>query len=158
MHEAEPLIVRKVAASDKPQWLALWDGYNAFYGRSGASALSSEITESTWSRFFDSLEPVEALVASAGDQLLGLAHYVFHRTTTAVELTCYLQDLFKRQDLRGRCISLEMVEVVCDDSSVDVAQRVYWQTQSTNKNARALYDRIAEDSGFIVYRIALPAG
>jgi GNAT superfamily N-acetyltransferase len=157
MHEAEPLIVRKVAIGDKLQWLALWDGYNAFYGRSGASALPAEVTESTWSRFFDSREPVEAFVACGGDQLLGLAHYIFHRTTTAIGYTCYLQDLFTRQDTRGRGIARLLVESVCAEAREEGAQRIYWQTQSTNKIARALYDRIAEESGFIVYRIALSA-
>ena len=31
-------IVRPVVASDFAQWLPLWDGYNAFYGRAGLSA------------------------------------------------------------------------------------------------------------------------
>jgi len=46
------LTVRFVTPQDYEQWLALWDGYNAFYGRSGATALSSEITATTWARFF----------------------------------------------------------------------------------------------------------
>jgi hypothetical protein len=32
------------------------------------------------------------------------------------------------------------------------AGRVYWQTHETNTVAQQLYDRIAERSGFIVYR------
>src|SRR5450631_2545458 len=38
------LSVRFVVREDYEQWLPLWDGYNAFYGRSGATALSPEIT------------------------------------------------------------------------------------------------------------------
>jgi GNAT superfamily N-acetyltransferase len=151
----EQLIVRKVAASDRAQWLALWDGYNVFYGRSGASALSAEITDATWSRFFDPREPVEALVACSGSQLLGFAHYVFHRSTTLAGHTCYLQDLFTREDQRGRGIARLLVESVCTEAREAGVQRVYWQTQRTNKVARALYERIAENSGFIVYRIDL---
>jgi hypothetical protein len=33
------LTVRFVVREDYEQWLPLWDGYNAFYGRSGATAL-----------------------------------------------------------------------------------------------------------------------
>ena len=54
--------VRPVRQSDFDQWLPLWDGYNAFYGRSGATALPAEITQTTWARFFDPHEPVHALV------------------------------------------------------------------------------------------------
>ncbi len=32
------------------------------------------------------------------------------------------------------------------------ARRVYWLTHETNDTARRLYDRLAERSGFIVYR------
>jgi hypothetical protein len=30
--------------------------------------------------------------------------------------------------------------------------RVYWQTPETNVTAMALYDKVAERSGFLVYR------
>ncbi len=31
---------------------------------------------------------------SSGGELLGLTHYLFHRSTTMIEPNCYLQDLF----------------------------------------------------------------
>lgn len=61
MHSATT--VRAVRPSDFPAWVPLWDGYNAFYGRSGPTALDPEITRTTWARFFDAYEPVHALVA-----------------------------------------------------------------------------------------------
>lgn len=45
-----PITIRPVTRQDFDQWLPLWEGYNAFYGRSGATALPNEITEMTWSR------------------------------------------------------------------------------------------------------------
>src|SRR5579862_4769161 len=50
------IAIRPVRNDDFPAWLKLWDGYNAFYGRSGETALSSEVTRMTWSRFFDAYE------------------------------------------------------------------------------------------------------
>ena len=47
------LTIRFVTRQDYAQWLPLWDGYNAFYGRSGATALDERITAVTWDRFFD---------------------------------------------------------------------------------------------------------
>ncbi len=38
------LTIRSVTRQDYDQWLPLWDGYNAFYGRSGPTALAPEIT------------------------------------------------------------------------------------------------------------------
>jgi hypothetical protein len=85
------LIIRPVAQRDYAQWLPLWDGYNAFYGRSGATALDPEVTRMTWARFYDAYEPVHGLVAESGGQLLGLVHYLFHRSTTTIQPSCYLQ-------------------------------------------------------------------
>ena len=62
------LTIRSVTKQDYDQWLPLWDGYNAFYGRSGPTALAPEITRMTWQRFFDAYEPVHALVAESDGQ------------------------------------------------------------------------------------------
>src|SRR5260370_2041227 len=94
--------IRFVTPQDYERWLPLWDGYNAFYGRSGATALSPEITAMTWARLFDAYEPVHGLVAESGGELLRLTHYLFHRSTTAIEPTCYLQDLFTSVAARGK--------------------------------------------------------
>ena len=60
------VIVGPVIEADFEQWLPLWKGYNAFYGRRGKTALAEEITLTTWRRFFDPYEPVHALVAERG--------------------------------------------------------------------------------------------
>lgn len=81
--------IRPVTRQDHAQWLPLWEGYNAFYGRTGATALDPAITPMTWSRFFDAYEPMHALVAESDGQLLGLVHYLFHRSTIAIGPNCY---------------------------------------------------------------------
>jgi GNAT superfamily N-acetyltransferase len=146
------LSIRFVRRSDFEKWLPLWDGYNAFYGREGATALPREITEMTWSRFFDAYEPVHALVAEHGDELLGLTHYLFHRSTTMIEPICYLQDLFTAPAARGKGIGRALIEGVYRQAKLAGSPRVYWQTHETNRTARALYDVVAEHQGFIVYR------
>ncbi|MGH6776479.1 MAG: GNAT family N-acetyltransferase [Bradyrhizobium sp.] len=146
------LSVRFVKRSDFNDWLPLWDGYNAFYGRHGATALAREITDMTWSRFFDAYEPVHGLVAERGSELLGLVHYLFHRSTTAIEPLCYLQDLFTAQAARGRGVGRALIEGVYQQARLAGSSRVYWQTHETNATARQLYDRIAERPGFIIYR------
>jgi Acetyltransferase (GNAT) family. len=147
------LSVRFVVREDYAQWLPLWDGYNAFYGRSGATALSPEITAMTWARFFDADEPVHGLVAESGGQLLGLTHYLFHRSTTAIEPVCYLQDLFtSNAAARGSGIGRALINRVYEQARLAGSSRVYWQTHQTNLTAMQLYDKVAERSGFVVYR------
>ena len=144
--------IRAIAQEDYDQWLPLWDGYNAFYGRSGPTALPAEVTAITWARFFDADEPVHALVAERDGELIGLAHYLFHRTTTAIAPLCYLNDLFTSEAARGKGVGRALIEAVYLQARQAGAARVYWQTHGTNATAQALYDKIAERSGFIVYR------
>ena len=150
-------IIRDIARTDYVQWLPLWDGYNQFYGRSGPTALSDEITATTWARFFDEMEPVHCLVAEQEGRLIGLIHYLFHRSTTTIGPVCYLQDLFTSVDARGKGVGRALIEAVYGRAREAGAARVYWQTHETNHTAQSLYDRVAEKSGFIVYRQAIPA-
>ncbi|MEP6790653.1 MAG: GNAT family N-acetyltransferase [Ramlibacter sp.] len=146
------LSIREVAQQDFSAWKPLWDGYNSFYGRSGATALAEEITRSTWARFFDVTEPVHALVALQGDQMLGLVHYLFHRSTTSIGNVCYLQDLFTAEAARGKGVGRALIHAVYEKAQAAGAPRVYWQTHETNHTAMRLYDSVAEKSGFVVYR------
>ena len=149
---AADLTIRPVAREDYEQWLPLWDGYNAFYGRAGDTALAPEITRTTWARFFDDNEPVYALVAEADGTLLGLTHYLFHRSTTLIQPVCYLQDLFTTEASRGRGVGRALIEGVYERARAADSPRVYWQTHETNQVAMALYNKVAERSGFLVYR------
>jgi GNAT superfamily N-acetyltransferase len=136
------LRVRPVAPTDLDAWLPLWDGYNAFYGRSAATALPGEVTETTWARFFDPYEPVHALIAERDGGLVGLAHFLLHRSTTAVAPSCYLQDLFTDPAARGTGVGRALIEAVGRWAGEAGAGRVYWHTQETNRTARLLYDRV----------------
>jgi GNAT superfamily N-acetyltransferase len=142
------LTVRPVAPTDLAQWEALWDGYNTFYERT----VPPEITRVTWSRFFDADEPVHALVAEKDGRLLGLVHYLFHRSTTLIGPTCYLQDLFTTEAARGQGVGRALIESVYERARTAGSLRVYWQTHETNVTAMALYDKVAERPGFLVYR------
>jgi GNAT superfamily N-acetyltransferase len=144
--------VRAVRRDDFAAWKQLWDGYNAFYGRSGSTALPLEITQMTWSRFFDAYEPMHALVAEQSGGLLGIVHFIYHRSTILVNPICYLQDLFTVQASRGLGVGRALIEAVYQRAESAGSSRVYWHTHETNTVAMRLYDKVAEKSGFLVYR------
>jgi GNAT superfamily N-acetyltransferase len=152
MDKTQTAIVRPVAPSDLAQWRPLWDGYNAFYGRSGPTALAEEITRTTWARFFDAHEPVHALVAEQHGQLVGLVHYLFHRSTVSLGPNCYLQDLFTDAALRGQGVGRALIAAVAERARAGGASRVYWMTHESNATAMRLYDQVAEKPGFLIYR------
>ena len=145
------LTIRPVALEDFPQWLPLWNGYNAFYGREGDTALAPGITQMTWSRFFDAYEPVHGLVAEEDGALLGMTNYLFHRSTTLIGPNCYLQDLFTTPAARGKGVGRALIEGVADRAREAGCPRIYWQTHTTNAAGRMLYDKVAQHAGFIVY-------
>ncbi len=149
---ADDLVIRGVLKDDYQQWRVLWDGYNAFYGREGKTALPDHVIDLTWSRFFDRYEPMQAFVAERAGQLLGLAHILFHRSTITVESSCYLQDLFTSKPARGSGIGAALIAEVYRFAERAGTKKVYWQTHETNSASMRLYDKVAERSGFIVYR------
>jgi GNAT superfamily N-acetyltransferase len=146
------VIIRAAARHDYAQWRPLWDSYNAFYDRHGATALPEAIVQATWARFFDGAEPMHCLVAEQDGALLGLAHYLFHRSMIAIQPVCYLQDLFTTPAARGQGVGTALIEAVYRAASEARSSRVYWHTHETNAVAQKLYDTMAEKSGFIVYR------
>ncbi len=149
------IAIRPVAESDHEGWLPLWHGYNAFYGRSGDTALSEAVTATTWARFFDEREPVHGLVAERDGRLVGFAHYVFHRNTIMIAPTCYLQDLFTAPACRGCGIARRLTERFYAEARAAGAHSVYWHTHETNAAAMALYDKLATNTRFFVYRASL---
>lgn len=147
---AQPL-VRPIRQEDYAGWRPLWDGYNAFYGRSGAMALDERVTAQTWEWFFDGAAGVHAFVAELEGRIAGTVHFLFHRSTSRLAEVCYLQDLFTHEACRGRGVGRALIQAVLDAAQVRGSSRVYWTTQATNAAGRALYDKLAEHRGFIVY-------
>ena len=148
---SNPLTIRSIAQADRAPWEILWAGYNAFYERFGATALAPEITQALWDRLFDPAEPVHALLAEQAGEVVGLVHFLFHRSTSRIEPVCYLQDLFTAPELRGRGVGRALIEGVYARARDAGASRVYWQTRESNAAGRMLYDKVAEHRGFIVY-------
>ena len=148
----QKILIRDVCQSDFAKWRPLWDGYNEFYGRKGSTALPGEITNLTWSRFFDGYEPIHALVAEERPgKLLGLVHSLFHRSSTSLTSNCYLQDLFTAESARAQGIGRALIEEVYRRAAQAGCGKVYWQTHETNTHAMKLYDKLAKKSGFIIY-------
>jgi GNAT superfamily N-acetyltransferase len=142
------ITIRPINDTDFSQWQPLWEGYNTFYKRT----LPPEVTELTWKRFLDPSEPMYALVAESDGRLIGLVHYLFHRNTAMTSNVCYLQDLFTNESLRGQGVGRKLIEAVYKKAKAQGSPRVYWQTHETNQQAMKLYDKVADKSGFLVYR------
>jgi GNAT superfamily N-acetyltransferase len=148
---SEKILIRPITAADRDAWTPMWDAYNEFYERVGPTALPATVTEQTWSRMLDEHERMHGLLAELDGRVVGLAHYLFHRSTTLLADNCLLHDLYTTPAARGHGVGRALIEAVYDAARAAGSTRVYWQTHHTNATARALYDTVA-DSGFMVYR------
>jgi ribosomal protein S18 acetylase RimI-like enzyme len=142
------IVIEPLDAGDREGWEPLWQGYLTFYGAS----LTPEVTDTTWRRLLDPAEPVNGLVALLDGEIVGIVHYIYHRSTWTMGDYCYLQDLFTSEAARGRGVGRALIEAVYESAKADGASRVYWLTHESNTSAQALYDKVAARSGFIQYR------
>ena len=146
-----PIEVRPLLPDERGAWEPLWAGYLEFY----ETVVSQDVTDETWRRLHDPAEPMHVLGAFIDGRLVGIVHYLFHRSTWTVGDYCYLQDLFTESDSRGIGAGRMLIEAVCERARSAGASRVYWLTHESNATARALYDKVADRPGFIQYRRSL---
>jgi GNAT superfamily N-acetyltransferase len=143
--------IRAPAAHEQEAWLALWQGYLVFY----ESTLPGAMSELTWQRFHDPAEPMHVVAAYEGGAMVGFATYILHRSTWARHHYCYLEDLFVDESQRGKGVARALIAAVRAAAREKSCERLYWQTREGNKTAQALYDRLAEKTDFIQYRMRL---
>lgn len=143
-----PATIRPLRAEDHDQWRSLWTAYLQFY----KTSVPDEVCAATFGRLLGA-DPRDfsALVAEQDGQLVGLAHYLFHRHCWKIEETCHLQDLFVTPETRGTGLGRALIEAVYARADAVGAPSVYWLTQEFNHEARQLYDRIAQVTPFIRY-------
>jgi len=142
------VVIRPVGADERTAWEPLWNGYLTFY----EATLVPGATDTTWLRLHDPNEPMYLLGAYLDGRLVGIVHYLYHRSCWTVGDYCYLQDLFVEQGLRGGGIGRKLIAAVEQEARKAGASRVYWLTHESNASAQTLYDKVAERSGFIQYR------
>jgi GNAT superfamily N-acetyltransferase len=142
------VVIRPIGEDEREAWNPLWADYLAFY----KTTLTRDISDLAWTRFHDPDEPIFALGGYLEGELMGIAHYLFHRSTWASHRYCYLEDLFVADAARGKGLGRALIEAVYARAEAANASRVYWLTQSDNAQARALYDKVADNLGFIQYR------
>jgi GNAT superfamily N-acetyltransferase len=138
-------------AADHDRWAELWRGYLTFY----ETELPPSTYEATWRRIL-APGPIFGLgVRDDGGTLVGITHYLFHAHGWTELDACYLQDLYVDASARGKGYAQLLIEGVADDARSRGLTRMYWLTHHTNATARRLYDRIAENHGFIRYEYPL---
>jgi GNAT superfamily N-acetyltransferase len=147
-HRKTNVVVREMAFDERAVWEALWDGYLDFY----ETKLAKETKDVTWARLHNPNEPMFLLAACVDGRVVGIVHFLYHRSCWTGGDYCYLQDLFVTMDARGKGVGEALIQAVENKSRAAGASQVYWLTKEDNFAARTLYDKLASRSGFIQYR------
>ncbi|WP_430512577.1 N-acetyltransferase family protein [Pannonibacter phragmitetus] len=142
------ITIRPLQPEDRAEWAELWKAYLAFY----ETEKPQQQYDLTWSRLMTPDEDPHGLCAvDATGRLVGIVHYIYHRSCWTDGPYCYLQDLYADPSVRGQGVGRALIEAVYAAADAYGAPYVYWLTQEFNATARQLYDRIGKATPFIKY-------
>lgn len=145
------MVIRDATPADEAAWRQLWQGFLAFYN----TDLAPEITSHTWARLMDPDSRMTMRMAFDGDQALGFAIHHHHCSTWVMGDDCYLEDLFVSEAARGKGVGRALINDLKALAKAKGWHRLYWNTETSNAQARVLYDSFVENDGHIRYRIKL---
>jgi GNAT superfamily N-acetyltransferase len=145
------LVIRPIGVNDRGDWEPLWKSYLDFY----QETIPQDATEFTWKRLTTTHEVEGLLALDQNAAALGLAHFLYHPSTSTVGGNCYLQDLFVIPSARGQRVGRRLISAVVQAAKAKAVAVVYWQTEEFNGTARRLYERVAKRSPFIRYQIEI---
>jgi len=95
----------------------------------------------------------QSAYSTAENQIIEKDHEPIGRMIVQREAgTWRLLDISLLPEHRGQGIGGALIGQVYEQAKRLGAPRVYWQTHQTNQTAQRLYDKVAENSGFVVYR------
>lgn len=146
------LTVRPVAATDRPEWDRLYQGYADFYQVSQ----TPEMRDRVWSWLHDSSHQTKGFVAvSEAGNLIGLTHYRPFARPLSASTGGYLDDLFVSLEARGLGAAEALIKAVSDEGRKQGWSVIRWITADDNARARTLYDRVATQTKWVTYDIKL---
>ena len=132
--------LRELKKDDFDRWKRLWRAYLAFYDTS----FNELIYDTTFARLVSKVNtPQNGIVACKNNEMVGLVHYIFHPDNWNIEDDCYLQDLFVVETARGLGVGRSLIEAVYVKAGERGSPGVDWLTEKTNKQARALCEKVA---------------
>ncbi len=142
------LIIRPLRPNDRPVWEKMWSEYLTH----SEDAPTSEVIQTAFERLMrdDPHEP-QGLLAEREGQVVGLAHFLFHRMIWSVEDTCFLMDVYTTHQARGTGAGRALIEAVHAAANANGIPDIYWHARANNTAARTLYDKIATLTTFVHY-------
>ena len=142
-------MIRKLEHKDKENWAKLYNGYADFY----KVPMNTRILDTLWGWIHDKNNIVNGICFELEGKIVGIAHYRTMPRLIKGQYICFLDDLFVEPEFRGQKIAQKLISHLKSLSKVNNWNGIRWTTHSSNKTAKKLYDKIANNTGFELYEL-----
>jgi ribosomal protein S18 acetylase RimI-like enzyme len=142
-------MIRKLDKKDKENWAKLYSGYAEFY----KVPMNTGILDTLWGWIHDETHDVKGICFVLDSKIVGIAHYRTMPRPIKGQYIGFLDDLFVEPEFRGRKIAQKLINHLKSLSKVNNWEGIRWITHSSNENAKKLYDKIANKTGFELYEL-----
>jgi ribosomal protein S18 acetylase RimI-like enzyme len=142
-------MIRKLEQKDKENWAKLYYSYADFY----KAPMNTGILDNLWSWINDETHSVNAICFELEDKIVGIAHYRTMPRPIKGQYIGFLDDLFVEPEFRGQKIAQKLIAHLKSLSKANNWNEIRWITHSSNENAKKLYDKIANNTGFELYEL-----
>ena len=142
-------MIRKLEQKDKENWTKLYNGYANFY----KVPMNTGVLDTLWSWIQDENHDVKAICFVLESKIVGIAHYRTMPRPIKGKYIGFLDDLFVEQEFRSQKIAQKMISHLKSLSKANNWDGIRWITHSSNENAKKLYNKIANNTGFELYEL-----
>ena len=142
-------MIRKLERKDKENWIKLYCGYAKFY----KASMNNEILNTLWNWIHNKNNVVNGICYELEGKIVGTAHFRTMPIPIKGQYIGFLDDLFVEPKYRGQKIAQKLISHLKSLSKANNWNGIRWITHSSNNNAKKLYDKIANNTGFELYEL-----
>jgi ribosomal protein S18 acetylase RimI-like enzyme len=142
-------MIRKIELKDKENWVKLYNGYADFY----KVPMNKGILDTLWGWIQDETHDVKGICFELEGKIVGIAHYRTMPRPIKGQYIGFLDDLFVESEFRGQKIAQKLINHLKSLSKSNNWDGIRWITHSSNENAKNLYNKIANNTGFELYEL-----
>ena len=142
-------MIRKLELKDKENWSKLYNGYADFY----KVPMNKGTLDTLWGWIQDVTHDVNGICFELEGNIVGIAHYRTMARPIKGQYIGFLDDLFVEPEFRRQKIAQKLISYLKSLSKANNWDGIRWITHSSNENAKKLYDKIANNTGFELYEL-----
>ena len=142
-------MIRNLEKKDRENWTKLYNGYANFY----KVPMNNEVLDTLWGWIHNENHIINGICFELEDKIVGIAHYRAMPRPIKGKYIGFLDDLFVEPDFRGQKIAQKLISYLKSLSKANNWDGVRWITHSSNENAKKLYNKIANNTGFELYEL-----